>query len=49
MGYLPKQVRGEQDCRHGKGVLTQADGTVQAGWFEKDKFIGPEPPRENAE
>lgn len=28
--------------RQGKGVLTLPDGTCQAGWFEKDVYIGPE-------
>ena len=29
--------------RHGEGVLTLPDGTVQAGWFEKGEFAGEKP------
>ena len=28
------------NLRHGRGVFTLADGTVQAGLFENDVFIG---------
>jgi hypothetical protein len=35
------QIR--NDLRHGQGTYTLADGTVQSGTFEDDRFLGTTP------